>query len=579
MRIGINLIPLRPGRMGGAEVYFRDLLAALLERGGHEYVLVTADYNHETLPPDSSICRRLLFVRRATGIGRGFGRLAGAVARLRGALRELRGQYRRHVPGRVQDWRSQPLARVARALERALGWARGKRGRLASDSLRDLMRRERIDLWFCPFTNLEPRVCPVPAVITVFDLQHEYHPEFFDVEELRHRRHFYPESCAAADHVIAISEFTRRCVIERYGVEPERVSAIPLAAGSDFDWRGAAAGVTAIRHQYALPSRYVLYPANTWRHKNHARLIEALALYRRAHADDLTLVLTGVGKEGQADLERAIDGHGLTGLVRMLGYVPRADLPALYAGAACLVLPSLFEGFGIPLVEAMLVGCPVAAADVTSIPEVAGDAGVLFDPLDPADICRALAAIVGDPARAAELRRRGRARAERFSVSRTADLTLAVFERVVREYPAHAPDARQELLTTYGVYDDRWMGAEAVFSIRGRSVVSCEIDGHLPGFAPIVPQRLAVRVGLRDVLAIPLTDPGPFTLSVPLDSNGTTAGRWEISLVPSRTFRPRAYGMSADDRELSVQLVRLRARTEDGRQIVKLFGSGSEESR
>ena len=118
--------------------------------------------------------------------------------------------------------------------------------------------------------------------------------------------------------------------------------------------------------------------------------------------ETLALILTGVGKEGEAGLKAAVDQNRLADSVYLLGYVPRADLPALYAGAACLVFPSLFEGFGIPLVEAMLVGCPVAASNATSIPEVVGDAAILFDPRDPSDIARAIAAIVRDPTTAAE---------------------------------------------------------------------------------------------------------------------------------------------------------------------------------
>jgi glycosyltransferase involved in cell wall biosynthesis len=450
---------------------------------------------------------------------------------------------------------------------------RGQRRRRAPKGLRDLILRERLDLWFCPFTNLEPRVCPVASVITVHDLQHEYYPQFFHPDELRHRRHFYPESCAVADHVIAVSEFTRSCVIERYGVEPDRVSAIWEAAGSDFDWSAAQERVPAIRRHYALPSDYVLYPANTWRHKNHLRLVEAVARYRRLYGEGLTLVLTGVGKEGQTELEQAIEGHGLAGSIRILGYVPRADLPALYAAAGCLALPSLFEGFGIPLVEAMLVGCPIVAANGTSLPEIAGDAAVLFDPLDPADICRALAAVLRDEAKAGELRRRGRARAAVFSASRMAEQTLQVFERVVRDGWVKGRDAGREVITVEGVYDDQWMGGEAVFSILGRSLVSFEVEGHLPGLDPIVPQALAVRVGDQPTQVVSLNAAGPFSFSVPLDSNGGSLGAWRVSLTPDRTFSPMAYGTSPDSRDLSVQLLRLRARSQDGRQIVKTLGS------
>src|SRR2546428_6382084 len=314
MRIGVNLIPLRPGQMGGAEVYLRDLLAELLRRGGHEFVLVTADYNHGTLPEDSARCRRVLFAREGGGAGAERWRIVRVFSRLRRGLQWLDGEYRRHVPARLRDLLRPVMRRMRGALEMGLGWLRSRRRQRRAESLRDLIRRERLDLWFCPFTNLEPRLGPVPAVITMFDVQHEYYPEFFHPDELGHRRHFYPESCAAADHIIAVSEFTRRCVLEKYEVEPDAVSVIWGAAGSDLDWRGARARTPIVRQKYALPARYVLYPANTWHHKNHQRLIEALAHYRRLHDEGLTLVLTGAGKEGQIGLERVIKSQGLEGL-------------------------------------------------------------------------------------------------------------------------------------------------------------------------------------------------------------------------------------------------------------------------
>jgi glycosyltransferase involved in cell wall biosynthesis len=556
--------------MGGAEVYFRDLLTEWLDRGDHEYVLVTADYNHGSLPEDSARCRRVLFVREGPHAAAQQPWTAQISKRLRGGLRRLGGAYRRHVPAGVRHSLSPLVHPTVLSLETKLGRVRDLHQQRRADSLRDLIKREHLDLWFCPFTDLDPRISPVPSVITVHDIQHEYYPEFFHPDELRHRRHFYPESCAAADHIIAVSEFTRRCVQEKYDVQPAAVSAIWEAAGSDFDWRGAAAEVPATRKRYALPARYILYPANTWHHKNHLRLIEALAHYRRAHRGEPTLVLTGVGKEGQESLDRAVETHRLQGLVRMLGYVPRADLPALYAGAQCLVFPSLFEGFGIPLVEAMLVGCPIAAANVASIPEVVGDAAVLFDPLDPADMSRALASILGDAAHAAELARRGRARAELFSASRTATVTLDLFERVAREARGRGRAGR-EFITVEGVYDDRWMGRESVFGLAGRSLVMVEIEGQLSELSFLLPQELAVHLEGRATQVVSITSPGPFRVHVPLPPDGE-AGKWEVSLVPSRTFCPLEHGLSADSRDLSVQLTSVKARTRDGREIVKTLG-------
>ncbi len=190
----------------------------------------------------------------------------------------------------------------------------------------------------------------------------------------------------------------------------------------------------------------------------------------------------GSARKARSELKGAVDRNGLADSVHLLGYVPRADLPALYAGAVCLVFPSLFEGFGIPLVEAMLVGCPVAASNATSIPEVVGDAAILFDPRDPSDIARAIAAIARDPTTAAELARRGRARVDRFSGSKTADLTIDLLESVRRDGLACGRAAGSEMIAVEGVFDDRWMGREAVFSLRGPTLVSLEISGlaHCP---------------------------------------------------------------------------------------------------
>ena len=576
MRIGMNLIPLRPGQMGGAEVYFRDLLAELLKRGEHEYVLVTADYNHDTLPADSAVCRRVLFARVATGRA---APLQGVAGMLRGGIAGLRQAYNRLLSVGARDIVRpllRPGVRTGHMISRSLDRLRSRGRRRRSDSLRDLIRDERIDIWFCPFTNLEPRACPVPAVITVYDLQHEHLPEYFDAGELHHRRQFYPESCVAADHVIAISEFTRQGVIEHYGVEPSRVSAIPLAAGSDFAWRNAGTRVADVRKRYALPPRYVLYPANTWRHKNHTRLIEALARYRDESGETLALILTGVGKEGEAGLKAAVDQNRLADSVYLLGYVPRADLPALYAGAACLVFPSLFEGFGIPLVEAMLVGCPVAASNATSIPEVVGDAAILFDPRDPSDIARAIAAIVRDPTTAAELARRGRARVDRFSGPKTAELTIDLLESVRESGLACGSAAGSELIAVEGVFDDQWMGREAVLSLRGQELVSLEIAGALAALAPIVPQRLRLETNGREALDVSLTAPGSFSLALPLSLNGSAlTGRWEVVLLAERTFCPRDHGLSADDRDLGVQILSVRVTTRDGRHVTKILGAPS----
>ena len=332
-----------------------------------------------------------------------------------------------------------------------------------------------------------------------------------------------------------------------------------------------------VRQQYALPPRYVLYPANTWHHKNHARLIEALARYRDEHGEAPTLVLTGVGKEGAGGPRgRGRPSTASRGSVRMLGYVPRDDLPALYAGAACLVFPSLFEGFGIPLVEAMLARMSRSRrSDATSIPEVVGDAGVLFDPLRPGGhLPRPRRHPARSRAVAAELARRGRA--ARRALLRGEDgrrCTLELFESVVARRPSCAGVAAgRELIAVEGVYDDQWMGREAVLALA-RPGAACRSRSRatLAGPRSLVPQDLVVEVDGSRRSTCRSTAPGPFSLdacrSPPTERPPPACGRCRSSR--SRTFCPRDHGLSADGRDLSVQLLRVRARTRDGRQIVE----------
>ena len=399
LRVGVNLLPLRPAVMGGAGEYVRVLLTHLAAEAGAEYVVVAP-------PDDGGLVPEAMRAARVSPPGT-----------VRGATRRV---LERVLPRRG------PLGKILEPV-------RVRHRRRVAGSLAELMVREHLDVWFCPLANLQPRDAPVPTVITVLDLQHEHFPAFFDPAELAHRRAFYPASCRAAGRVIAISGFVRDDVITRYGVPPARVSVVWLAPGDDLDWAGARALIPAVRARYRLPRRYVFYPANAWPHKNHGRLLEALALYRSRAADAVDVVLTGDLAGARASIEAAAVRLGVAGAVHLLGYVPREHLPPLYAGAACLALPSLFEGFALPLVEAMRAGCPIVAADVASVPEVAGDAAVLFDPWDPAALARALARVIDDPEAAATLARRGRARAARFSASIMAARTLEILERVAAE--------------------------------------------------------------------------------------------------------------------------------------------------
>jgi glycosyltransferase involved in cell wall biosynthesis len=276
---------------------------------------------------------------------------------------------------------------------------------------------------------ISPDVYPLRQVLVVPDIQHEYHPEFFLDEHLEARRVTYGRAIRRADHICAISEFTRRCLIERLDVPPERITTVHLAADPVYSAEPHHDDARRL-HKYALqPGGYLFFPAHTWHHKNHRAAVAALRILRDRHGLAPSLVCTGGRREAQPALEVQIAEAGLQGQVRFLGYCPHDDLPALYRQAAGLLFPSLFEGFGMPVLEAMASGCPVVCSNTSSLPEIAGDAALLAEPYDHEGLADAVARILRDGDLRAELGRRGLAQAARFSWWRHTLETIAVFAR------------------------------------------------------------------------------------------------------------------------------------------------------
>ena len=163
------------------------------------------------------------------------------------------------------------------------------------------------------------------------------------------------------------------------------------------------------------PASICSFPGNTWPHKNHQAAVEALRVLREAYGLDPLLVCTGSPRAAQGDLRAKIRAAGLEERVRFLGYCPTTDMPALYEGAAALIFPSLFEGFGIPLLEAMWCDCPIVCSNTTSLPEIAGDAALLVDPRSPEDLAHAMSRVLTDTATRQALIERGRRQVKEFS--------------------------------------------------------------------------------------------------------------------------------------------------------------------
>jgi glycosyltransferase involved in cell wall biosynthesis len=233
-----------------------------------------------------------------------------------------------------------------------------------------------------------------------------------------------------AAHILAPSEYSRQDIINTYKIDPSRISTIPLAAPEFYKPITDTAVLRDAKAKYGLPEDYILAVGSIQPRKNLVRLMRAYALLIRKGHDLPTLVLAGK-KAWLAD--EILESNALQTVkekVIFTGYLPDCDLPPLYAGAVCFVYPSFFEGFGLPPLEAMQCETPVITGNLTSLPEVVGDAGILVDPYSVEEIAAALARMLGNKQLRADLAKRGLERASSFSWDRTARQTLDLFERI-----------------------------------------------------------------------------------------------------------------------------------------------------
>ena len=273
----------------------------------------------------------------------------------------------------------------------------------------------------------------VPTVATLHDLIplafHDQYLRSWRKSDLRLAHAMYRRRLARADCVICVSEETRRDCLDLLEVDMDRVVVIPEAGDPDRFFPEDPERVAAVRHLRVLDRPYFLYAGSVEPHKNVERLIDAFAAVRRRLDGEPMLV--AVGRWTNRDQQRfadLVDRAGVTGWVQRLGYVPSADLRALYSGAAAFVFPSLKEGFGLPVLEAMMCGAPVVAADILSLREICGGSAVFVDPRDTGSIVEGMVRAYGDEG---ELAAAGTRRAAAFSWAQTARATLDVYRSVI----------------------------------------------------------------------------------------------------------------------------------------------------
>jgi len=291
------------------------------------------------------------------------------------------------------------------------------------------LRRNPVDVLHVQFTS--PPFSPCPVVVSIHDLSFEHLPQTFKWRSRKQLRITVRRSAREAAHVIALSEHARQDIVETYGLAPEKVTAIPLAAADHFRPISDDEELQRVRQTYGIVGEYILSVGAIQPRKNLSRLIDAYSRLRRATPEGNLpkLVLAGKCAWLYEETLRTIRELQVSDSVILTGYVPDSDLPGLYSGALCFVYPSYFEGFGLPPLEAMKCGAPVIVGNQTSLPEVVGDAGLLVDPFDADAIAGAIDRVIRDSNLRAELGRKGLARAQLFDWRETARQTLRVYQQ------------------------------------------------------------------------------------------------------------------------------------------------------
>ena len=287
------------------------------------------------------------------------------------------------------------------------------------------LKRYQLSLLHATFAP--PPICPVDLTLTMHGSVTFSHPNFYPPRVLARLNPLLRQGIRRARLTVCVSDFVKHELMERFGVPEERLLTVYHGVNAAFKPQPAAA--ERVRLDHGLDNPYVIYVGKLHANKNIVRLIEAFDRATKGR-EEIELVLVGRMFYGSDDIEQTIQQLGLAPRVHRLGHLPQTALPDLYSAAQCMVFPTLWEGFGLPIIEAMACGTPVIASDIACVPEITGGAALLVDPMSTEAIAGALSDLLSSPDKRADLRARGIARAADFTWERTARQTLQAYEQL-----------------------------------------------------------------------------------------------------------------------------------------------------
>jgi glycosyltransferase involved in cell wall biosynthesis len=290
------------------------------------------------------------------------------------------------------------------------------------------VQRARVDLMH--FTMQVGSRTSIPSIYQPHDLLHRHLPQLLSPETLAAREVAYRTLCDQAVMVVAMSRWGKRDLIEQYALPEDKIQIIPWAPVIEAYRQPSPQDLAQTRARLGLPEAFALYPAKAWPHKNHLRLLEAMRILREQHGLVIPVVFTGAQDGLEIPLCEEAARLGIAEQVLFTGFVDPVQLRSLYRLARLLVFPSLFEGWGMPILEAFAAELPVTSSNVTCLPDLTAGAALLFDPSDPAAIAAAIGDLWTDESKRDELARRGSARAAMFSWEHTARIFRAHYRRL-----------------------------------------------------------------------------------------------------------------------------------------------------
>ncbi len=526
--IAVDLTPLLAGgENGGAKFVAVELVHHLSKLAPEcNFVLLTSDQTHEELSylDAPNVTRRC--VRYLNNLSEP----------------TLTNRPSKNMRLRLNEWCSTHFpSTIYTGLKAAYFWLQSHR--LVAHRLpgAGILKELGVDLLFCPFTMPFYYDPAVPVVSIIHDLQYRYYPQFFEQEDRLVRERNFKETCRLADRLVCISEYVRSTVLENSNLLPEKVVSIPHRLFDRLQ-KPDQETIKVVLQKYELEANdFLLYPSNFWPHKNHSMLFTAFGMFRSQHPKcKLSLVCTGAPSKQMEILQKAVRRMGLHPWIQFPGFLPEIEFAALLASCRALVFPSLYEGFGLPVLEAMAFGKPVLCSDVTSLPEVGGDAAIYFDPRKPKEIVKAFESIEGDSELLNELAERGK----------THLLFFGDALQMATEYLTVFRDAKRQDLGLkkglLGLYEDGWIGKQATI------VYDCSTDPRflemtlkVPIFHPKKQVSIKIYNDDRKSRTYSINRGQSIVIRHPLSLKGGT-----IKLSCDSTFQPIRHGMNNDERWL-----------------------------